>query len=54
MSTQPWTPDAYTVEPAEGKTRFHDLDLPHALLRAIQDLGFEYCSPIKPKACRFA
>ena len=27
MSKQPWTPDAYTVEPAEGKTRFHDLDL---------------------------
>ena len=50
MSTQSWTPDAYTVEPAEGKTRFHDLDLPHALLRAIQDLGFEYCSPIQAES----
>lgn len=31
----------------EGKTRFHDLDLPDALMHGIADLGFEYCSPIQ-------
>jgi ATP-dependent RNA helicase RhlB len=32
---------------AEGKTRFHDFDLPNPLLHAIYDLGFEYCTPIQ-------
>lgn len=30
-----------------GKTRFHDLGLPDVILHAIQDMGFEYCSPIQ-------
>ena len=33
--------------PVEGKTRFHDFDLPDQLLHAIFDLGFEYCTPIQ-------
>lgn len=37
----------------EGKTRFHDLDLPGELMHAIQDLGFEYCSPIQAQALPF-
>src|SRR5690606_5855908 len=33
-------------------TRFHDFDLPEPLLRAIDDLGFEYCTPIQAQSLR--
>ncbi|MFP4387755.1 MAG: DEAD/DEAH box helicase [Desulfococcaceae bacterium] len=42
-----WDPSQYSVEPAEGKTRFQDLDLPGEILHAVADLGFQYCSPIQ-------
>lgn len=42
-----WTLDSFPVEPAEGKTRFHDLDIPLNIMHAIADLGFEYCTPIQ-------
>ncbi len=42
-----WTPDEYVVAPQEGKTRFHDLGLQDALLHAIADLNYEYCSEIQ-------
>lgn len=44
---QPWSLADFVVEPAEGKTRFHDFDLTPELMRAIQDLGFPYCTPIQ-------
>ncbi len=31
----------------EGKTRFHDLDLPQEVLHAIFDQGFQYCTPVQ-------
>jgi ATP-dependent RNA helicase RhlB len=31
----------------KGKVCFHDFNLPDPLLRAISDLGFEYCTPIQ-------
>jgi len=31
----------------EGKIRFKDLDLPGEILSAIEDLGFQYCTPIQ-------
>jgi ATP-dependent RNA helicase RhlB len=37
------------VLPTQGKTRFHDFDLPGPLLHAISDLGFKYCTPIQSK-----
>ncbi len=43
----PWAREDFSVEPAEGKTRFHDFDLPDSLMRAIQDQGFSYCTPIQ-------
>jgi len=46
----PWDPASFKVEPAEGKTRFHDLDLPDCIMHAIQDLGFEYCTPIQAES----
>jgi len=42
-----WSLDEFKVEPAEGKTRFHDLGLRDELMRGIADLGFHYCSPIQ-------
>ncbi|MBI2382085.1 MAG: DEAD/DEAH box helicase [Gammaproteobacteria bacterium] len=42
-----WTLDDFPVPVAEGKTRFHDLDLPLALVHSIADLGFQYASPIQ-------
>jgi ATP-dependent RNA helicase RhlB len=44
---QPWSVEKFVVEPQEGKTRFHDLDLPDTLMRAIADLGFSYCTDIQ-------
>jgi ATP-dependent RNA helicase RhlB len=45
-----WSPENYIVPEAAGKTRFHDLNLHPALLHAIADLGFQYCSPIQAEA----
>ncbi|MBW1852126.1 MAG: ATP-dependent RNA helicase RhlB [Deltaproteobacteria bacterium] len=42
-----WDVSQFKVPPTEGKTRFHDFDLPTPLLHAICDLGFEYCTPIQ-------
>ncbi len=44
---KPWSLDDYMVAPQEGKTRFHDLNLPMSLMRGIAELGYEYCSPIQ-------
>lgn len=46
--TEPsWHISQFLVEPEQGKTRFHDFDLPDPLMRAIQELGFKYCTPIQ-------
>lgn len=42
-----WRPSHFKVPPVEGKTRFHDFNLPDPLLHAIQDMGFRYCTPIQ-------
>lgn len=42
-----WTPEHFVVAPEAGKTRFHDLDLSPELMRGIEGLGFQYCSPIQ-------
>ncbi|WP_455205577.1 ATP-dependent RNA helicase RhlB [Kaarinaea lacus] len=42
-----WDISQFQVPEAEGKIRFHDLNLPDVIMHAIQDLGFEYCSPIQ-------
>ncbi|ADH85918.1 ATP-dependent RNA helicase RhlB [Desulfurivibrio alkaliphilus] len=42
-----WSLEDFQVPPAEGKTRFHDLDLPQELMRAIHASGFQYCTPIQ-------
>lgn len=42
-----WHISQFKVPEAPGKVRFHDLFLPIALMRAIHELGYEYCSPIQ-------
>nr|MBF0221584.1 DEAD/DEAH box helicase [Desulfobulbaceae bacterium] len=44
-----WDISQFDVAPEEGKTRFHDFDLPPSLMRAIADLGFSYCTPVQVK-----
>ncbi|MBL4782502.1 MAG: ATP-dependent RNA helicase RhlB [Porticoccaceae bacterium] len=48
--TAGWKLSHFKVEPAEGKVRFHDLDLPDTLMHAIADTGFQYCSPIQARS----
>ena len=42
-----WSLSQFKADPVEGKTRFHDLDLPTEVMHAIADLGFAYCTPIQ-------
>ncbi len=42
-----WTLEQFQVAPEEGKKRFHDFALPSALMHAVADLGFKYCTPIQ-------
>ena len=49
-TTTAWDVNVFVVAPEEGKTRFHDLELPKALMHAIADLGFRYASPIQSES----
>ncbi len=42
-----WDPASFVVEPAEGRKRFHDFDLPSEVMHGIADLGFKYCTEIQ-------
>jgi ATP-dependent RNA helicase RhlB len=44
-----WDLSKFEVVPVEGKSRFHDFDLPDTIMHAIADLGFQYCTPIQAK-----
>ena len=44
-----WELSKFEVVPVEGKSRFHDFDLPLTIMHAISDLGFQYCTPIQAK-----
>jgi len=43
----PWDASEFTIEPEEGKIRFHDLDLHPRLMRSIHELGWQYATPIQ-------
>lgn len=45
-----WSIEQFKVPVIEGKTRFHDFDLDDALMHAIADSGFEYCTPIQAQS----
>lgn len=42
-----WSVENFEVEPKDGETRFHDLDLPATVMHAVADLKFQYCTPIQ-------
>lgn len=42
-----WDESVYKVPIADGKTRFHDLDISKNILHAVSDLGFEYCTQVQ-------
>ncbi|MCV6611095.1 MAG: ATP-dependent RNA helicase RhlB [Amphritea sp.] len=44
---KPWSLDEFQVPAVEGKSRFHDFDLPDDVMHAIADLNFQYCSEIQ-------
>jgi ATP-dependent RNA helicase RhlB len=44
-----WDLKEFKVEPLDGRSRFHDFNLPVILMHAISDLGFQYCSPIQAR-----
>ena len=44
---QGWHRGIFQVPKVVGRTRFHDLDIPDPVLRAIADAGFQYCTPIQ-------
>lgn len=46
-SALPWDVSEFSVEPVEGKMRFHDLGLPDEIMHGIFDLGFQYCTPVQ-------
>jgi len=46
-SSPPWDISEFSVEPVEGKVRFHDLGLPDEIMHGIFDLGFQYCTPVQ-------
>ncbi len=45
-----WSVSNFIVDPVEGKSRFHDFDLPQSLMHGIADLDFKYCTPIQEKS----
>jgi ATP-dependent RNA helicase RhlB len=47
-------PDLKEIPAAEGKTRFTDFDIAKEVLCGIQDLGFEYCTPIQDQCLSHA
>lgn len=47
---QAWDISQFEVPEVEGQLRFHDFDLPAELMRAIQDSGFHYCTPIQAQS----
>ena len=47
---KPWKIEDFVVEPAEGETRFHDMQLPDSLMQGIHESGFKYCTPIQAQS----
>ncbi|WP_084813424.1 DEAD/DEAH box helicase [Desulfogranum japonicum] len=45
-----WDPAGYDIRPIPDKTRFHDVGLSNAVMHAIADLNYKYCTPIQEKS----
>jgi len=51
-SPAPVAPDEIPEPVQHTQVRFHDFDLPAELLRATDELGFEFCTPIQAQSLR--
>lgn len=47
ISHEPWDDSVFKVPVVDGKTRFHDFQLPNQILHAVHDLGFQYCTQVQ-------
>lgn len=47
LPVEPWDEGEFKVPVTDGKTRFHDYVLPKEIMRAVFDLGFQYCTPVQ-------
>ena len=45
--SEPWDSSLFKVTVVDGKTRFHDFELPHEIMHALYDLKFHYCTPVQ-------
>jgi ATP-dependent RNA helicase RhlB len=42
-----WDSSVFKVPVVDGKTRFHDFEIPNEIMHAIHDLAFQYCTPVQ-------
>jgi len=49
-----WHISQFVVHEKEGSKRFHDFPIPHRIMHAIQDLNFQYCTPIQSGIMSFS
>lgn len=49
-----WKLADFEVPEVPDKDRFHDFALPEPIMHAIQDLGFEYCTPIQSRTLPYS
>jgi ATP-dependent RNA helicase RhlB len=49
-----WKPEDFEIAESPGEDRFHDFELPPPLMRAIHELGYEYCTPIQSAAMPYS
>jgi ATP-dependent RNA helicase RhlB len=47
IASAPWDHSIFKVPVVDGKTRFHDFELPHEIMHAVYDLKFHYCTPVQ-------
>ncbi len=47
VPTEPWDENEFKVPVTDGKTRFHEFNLPNEIMHAVFDLGFKYCTPVQ-------
>jgi ATP-dependent RNA helicase RhlB len=47
LEQERWDHSEFKVPVVDGKTRFHDFQLPDGLMHAIHDLKFQYCTPVQ-------
>lgn len=47
VPSEPWNEASFKVPVVDGKSRFHDFNLPNQVLHAIADQNFQYCTQVQ-------